>query len=173
MKRKPSAKTVSKKSAKARGHESLTVAVLKQFRLIYGNVRQHFRDVEESCGISGSQLWVIREIDAAPGIGVSALAEKLSIHQSTCSQLVETLVGSGYVTKIRMKDDQRRVGLTLAKRGTKILKQAPGPAEGVLPQALSQLPDAALSTLNRNLEKLIAELRVHDKRHAAKLLADL
>lgn len=163
----------SGKSSKARSHEASTVAVLKQFRLIYGTVRQHFREVEEDCGISGSQLWVLREIGNTPGIGVSALAVKLSIHQSTCSQLVEALVTSRHVSKIRMKQDRRRVGLTLTKRGSKILTQAPGPAEGVLPQALSQLSGAALSTLSRNLTKLIGELRLQNKRNAGRPLADL
>ncbi len=154
-------------------HERLALGVLKQFRLIYGSVRQHFRDVEETCGISGSQLWIIREINDAPGIGVSALAAKLSIHQSTCSQLVEALVAHGYVIKARLTEDQRRVGLTLTKAATKALSTAPGPAEGILPKALSELPNTSLISLNSHLEKVIAELRVQDERLANKPLADL
>jgi hypothetical protein len=34
--------------------DTLAFAVLKQFRLIYGSVKQHFREVESSCGVSGS-----------------------------------------------------------------------------------------------------------------------
>lgn len=102
-------------AARRKRHERLTLEVLKQFRLILGSVRYHFRRIEETCGISGSQLWVIREVSAAPGIGVSALTQKLSIHQSTCSQPVETLVGRGFLTKVRLGNDQRRVGLTLKK----------------------------------------------------------
>jgi MarR family transcriptional regulator, organic hydroperoxide resistance regulator len=154
-------------------HEQLALEVLKQFRLIYGSVRQHFRDVEETCGISGSQLWVLREVGDAPGIGVSALAAKLSIHQSTCSQLVEALVTRGYVIKARLDDDQRRVGLKLTKAAEKILSSAPGPAEGVLPEALSELSNQSLRTLNAQLNKLIAELQLQDKRHADRPLADL
>lgn len=154
-------------------HEHLSLEVLKQFRLIYGSVRQHFRDVEETCGISGSQLWIIREIQDTPGIGVSALAVKLSIHQSTCSQLVEALVTRGYVIKARLQDDQRRVGLTLTKAATKALSKAPGPAEGVLPKALSGLSSQSLATLSDHLDKLIAELQLRDERYATKPLADL
>lgn len=165
--------THDRRSTRANRHEQLTLGVLKQFRLIYGSVRQHFRDIEQTCGISGSQLWMIREINDVPGIGVSALANKLSIHQSTCSQLVESLVTSGYVSKSRLKTDQRRVGLTLSKAAKKILARAPGPAEGILPEALSQLSNGSLKTLSSHLEKLIAELRLQDQRHAEKPLADL
>ncbi|MDO8340476.1 MAG: hypothetical protein Q7T59_00700 [Candidatus Woesebacteria bacterium] len=62
---------------------------LRQFRLIYGSVKKHFRAVERACEIFGSQLWILREIAASLDTGLSRLAERLSIHQSTCSLLVE------------------------------------------------------------------------------------
>ncbi len=152
---------------------ALAIGVLKQFRLIYGSVRQHFRRVEEACGVSGSQVWLMQEIGRTPGIGISELARRLSIHQTTCSQLVEKLVGRGHVRKARSREDQRRVGLTLSRRATRALKSAPGPAEGVLPEALAELPDSALETLFRQLQKVIAELHLRDERCAGKPLADL
>lgn len=154
-------------------HDALALKVLKQFRLIYGSVRQHFRRVEEACGVTGSQLWLMQEIDETPGVGISELARRLSIHQTTCSQLVEKLVRRGHVHKARSTQDQRRVGLTLSKRATRALKSAPGPAEGVLPEALTELPDSALETLSRQLLKVIAELHLRDERSAGKPLADL
>lgn len=154
-------------------HDALALEVLKQFRLIYGSVRQHFRRVEEACGVTGSQLWLMQEIDKTPGVGISELARRLSIHQTTCSQLVEKLVRRGHVRKTRSNRDQRRVGLNLSKRATKALKSAPGPAEGVLPEALAELPDSALETLSRQLLKVIAALHLRDERSAGRPLADL
>jgi MarR family transcriptional regulator, organic hydroperoxide resistance regulator len=163
----------ARRHVKDRHHKLLALEVLKQFRLIYGSVRQHFRQVEEACGVSGSQLWVLHEVNLAPGIGVSDLAHRLSIHQTTCSQLVDKLVTHGYVVKTRSMEDQRRVGLTLTKSAAKVLKDAPGPAEGLLPEALTALPDAALGSLMTHLGKLIAELRLPDDKAAGKPLADL
>lgn len=151
----------------------LQVQVLRQFRLIYGSVRQHFRDVEKQCGISGSQLWLLREVATAPGSGISSLAERLSIHQSTCSLLVEKLVGFGLVSKTRSIEDQRRVGLELTRAGEQLLKRAPGPAEGILPEALKQLPDFALQSLHVNLGQLIGHLMTHNDNDAKQPLADL
>jgi DNA-binding MarR family transcriptional regulator len=147
--------------------------VLRQFRLIYGSVKQHFRDVEKQCGISGSQVWLLREVATTPGTGVSRLAERLSIHQSTCSLLVEKLVGAGLVSKTRSTDDQRRVGLMLTLTGTQLLKSAPGPAEGILPDALKQLPDDSLQTLNATLSQLISNLTMLNENDAEKPLAEL
>lgn len=145
-----------------RKHEQLALDVLRQFRLIFGSVRHHFRHVEENCGISGSQLWVIREVSADPGIGVSALAIKLSLHQSTCSQLVEALVARGLLKKMRLGEDQRRVGLRLTPRAAKVLASAPGAAEGILPTALSGLSNQSLLALRAQLSRLIAEIQTRN-----------
>jgi len=149
------------------------LTVLRQFRLIYGSVRQHFRQIEAACGVSGSQLWILQEVVKAPGVGVSELANRLSIHQSTCSQLVEKLVRRGLLKKARLTDDQRRVGLTVSARGKKAVDCAPGPAQGLLPTVLANLPESALKSLERNLSVVIKELPITDAKAAKRPLADL
>ncbi len=156
-----------------RGKNQLSLQVLKRFRIIYGSVRQHFREVEQSCGVTGSQLWILQEVANTPEIGVSELADRLSIHQSTCSQLVEKLVTRGLIIKERSKEDQRRVGLCLTKEAAKILENAPGPAEGVLPEALQALPESALLSLDKALIEVIGQLRIRDDKLADKPLSDL
>lgn len=151
----------------------LSLQVLKKFRIIYGSIRQQFREVEQACGVTGSQLWILQEVAKKPGIGISELAERLSIHQSTCSQLVEKLVHRSLVDKARSKEDQRRVGLCLTDEAATILKNAPGPAEGILPEALQALPESALLSLDRALVDVIGQLRMCDDRLADKPLADL
>jgi len=153
----------SKRSAKRSGRNgraALNTAVLRNFRVIYGSVRQHFRSVQKSCGISGSQLWIMHEVAKAPGIGVSDLAARLSIHQSTGSLLVEKLVRSGMVRKTKSNSDQRRVGLQLTAKGQRCVKRAPGPAEGVLPEAIAGLSQAQARSLLNNLRAVAVELDV-------------
>ncbi len=165
MKRKP--------VAVRRRREDAGVAVLKSFRVIYGSVRQHFRQVQQACGISGSQLWILNEVQRAEGIGVSGLAVKLSIHQSTCSQLVDKLVRAGSLIKTRGSDDQRRVLLSVSARGRRILARSPGPAEGVLPEAIAELSRVELVRLQGGLQKIIAAMDIKDEEAAARPLADL
>jgi len=154
-------------------HKALTLRVLKQFRLIYGSARQQFRQIEATCGVSGSQLWLMHEVHQRPGIGVSELARRLSIHQTTCSQLVDKLVAHRYIRKTRSTRDQRRVGLSLTERAGRVLRTAPGPAEGVLPEALMGLPATALRSLEAGLGKLIGELHITDEQSADRPLSDL
>lgn len=156
-----------------RRNNQLSIHVLKKFRIIYGSVRQHFREIEQRCGVTGSQLWILQEIRINPNIGISDLAERLSVHQSTCSQLVEKLVLRGLINKERSKEDQRRVGLCLTATATNILKNAPGPAEGILPEALQALDESALLALDKALLEVIGQLRLRDDRLADKPLSDL
>lgn len=156
-----------------RNKQQLSIRVLKKFRIIYGSVRQHFREIEQTCGVTGSQLWILQEIANTSGIGVSELAERLSIHQSTCSQLVEKLVSGKMIIKERSKQDQRRVGLLLTEAASALLKDAPGPAEGMLPEALQSLSAESIQALDASLEKVIEQMRVRDDRLAEQPLADL
>lgn len=151
----------------------LSFQALKKFRQIYGSVRQHFREVEQTCGVSGSQLWILQEVANTPGVGVSELAVRLSIHQSTCSQLVEKLVARNMISKERSREDQRRVGLHTTETTAELLANAPGPAEGILPEALMALPEEVLNTLNISLTEVIDQLRIRDDKYADKHLADM
>lgn len=151
----------------------LTMDVLQQFRLLFGSMRQYFRLVEERCGMSGSQMWVLQEVQRTPEIGIGELAIRMGVHQSTCSLLVDKLVALGCLTKKRQNADQRRVGLCLAASGLAALAALPGPAEGILPEALSKLPLVVLKTLHINLEELILHLPGKDEASARTPLAEL
>jgi DNA-binding MarR family transcriptional regulator len=151
----------------------LALEVLQQFRVIYGTMRQYFRELEECCGLPGSQMWVLQEVERTPEIGITELAGRLGIHPSTCSQLVEKLVVKNCLIKKRQSMDQRRVGLCLATEGRKAIAALPGPAEGALPEALAAIPDVALKTLNINLAELIGHLPGKDEAFATMPLAEM
>ena len=158
----------------ADNHSStLTIDVLRQFRVIFGSMRQYFRLVEERCGLPASQMWVLQEVCRTEGIGINDIATRMGIHQSTASLLVEKLVSGGMVSKFRQSDDQRRVRLRLEQAGQNALATLPGPSEGIVPAALSALPEVVLKTLNINLDALISELPSGEKSFAGTPLADM
>ncbi len=152
---------------------SLAKEALKQFRIIFGAVRQHFREIESTCGISGSQLWLLHEISTHPELGVSRLAENLSIHQSTCSLLVEKLVKKQLVKKQRLTEDQRKVGLLVTAAGHAVLAKAPQPVDGILPQVLASMEMDALKNLKTSLELVVSKLDTKSGTMGNHPLADL
>ena len=158
----------------ADNHSStLTIDVLRQFRVIFGSMRQYFRLVEERCGLPSSQMWVLQEVCRTKGIGINDIALRMGIHQSTASLLVDKLVSAGMVSKFRQDDDQRRVRLRLEPAGQPALSNLRGPAEGIVPPAFSALREIVLKTLHINLDALISELPCGEKSFAGTPLADM
>lgn len=152
---------------------TLAKDALKQFRIIFGAVRQHFREIESTCGISGSQLWLLHEIATYPELGVSRLAENLSIHQSTCSLLVEKLVKKQLVDKQRSTQDQRKIGLMVTAAGKAVLAKAPQPVDGILPQVLTSMDIDSLKHLTSSLQLVISKLDAKTSSMANQHMAEL
>ncbi|SFD25971.1 MarR family winged helix-turn-helix transcriptional regulator [Massilia yuzhufengensis] len=132
--------------------------VLRQFRIVFNAVKTHFRQVEREAGVGGAQLWALSVIERQPGIGATGLARELDIHQSTASNLVRSLVERGYVVGAREGADRRNVALRVLPAGAEVLKTAPLPFAGVLPDALAGLAPETLARLEQDLERLIAQL---------------
>lgn len=137
--------------------------VLRRFRLVFNAVKTHFRQVEKKAGIGGAQLWALSIIGSTPDIGVSGLAEAMDIHQTTTSNLVKTLTGLELIQAQRDGPDRRTVQLRLTPAGTRLLRRAPAPFAGVLPQALAELDAATLARLDHDLGLLIEKLHVDER----------
>ncbi len=145
---------------------------LRQFRVIFGAVRQHYQDVEKACGVSGAQIWALSALRDSPGLKVSELAQALSIHASTASNLLDKLEKAGHVRRERNSADQRVVRLYLTEAGLQVVDRAPRPLTGILTHALSSLPEATLARLNDDLRALIAQMDTADVRDAQTPLAE-
>jgi DNA-binding MarR family transcriptional regulator len=148
------------------------VRVLRQFRIVFNAVKLHFRQVETAAGIGGAQVWALSVIEKQPGVGVSDLGRAMDVHQSTASNLVKVLLERELVSAVRDRDDRRALGLHLTSAGAAVLRSAPGPFAGVLPDALARLDPALLGRLEHDLDTLIASLQA-DRAAAGLPLADL
>lgn len=85
---------------------------------------------------------MLYEVSNSPGIKVSELATILSIHRSTCSNMLDKLEEKQLVSRYRSKSDQRTVRLYITDEGKNILEKAPSPPEGKMSSTLNKLsPD--------------------------------
>ncbi len=135
--------------------------VLRQFRQVFNAVKTHFQQVEKTAGIGGAQLWALSVIQAQPGIGVKGLAQAMDIHQTTASNLGKALIRGELASAERKGSDRRALELRVLAAGSAVLRKAPGPFAGILPQALNRLDSATLDFLERDLAILIRELNAH------------
>jgi DNA-binding MarR family transcriptional regulator len=146
---------------------------LQHFRLIFKSVKKHFHWVEQQTGVNGAQLWALAAVVERPGLKVSELAKTLAVHQSTASNLVDKLVKQGFLRRERGAGDQRIVHLFPQAVGTRLIKRAPKPLRGVLPDALDRLPASDLGKLNALLAELVGNMKVRDARGKATPLAEI
>ena len=159
----PTSTSRSPRKTQPAGGEALNepaTRVLRRFRLVFNTVKSHFRTVEKKAGVAGAQVWALSVVAGEPGIGVSALARAMDVHQSTASNLIKPLLEGGLLVAERSGSDRRAVQLRVTAQGARVLRKAPGPFTGVLPDALGHLDAATLARLDRDLGKLIEVLGV-------------
>lgn len=157
----------------AQGARPEPARVLRQFRQILKLVKTHFQQVEKQAGIGGAQVWALALLREAPGIGVTELARRMDVHQSTASNLVRSLVQAGLVRTERKGSDRRAVQLHAQAAGLRLLRRAPQPFAGLLPQALARLDAATLMRLDADLGALLAILQTdaHSAREPLAVIA--
>lgn len=137
-------------------------SVTKQLRIIFRAVQAHSKTVEKACGLSSAKLWMLHEVAVNPGLKVSQLALALSIHPSTCSNMLDKLEQLGLISRDRSKTDQRTVHLNATESGRELLAKAPSPPQGMLSDALGRLNEEQLAELESGLGELIVALNVKD-----------
>lgn len=142
-------------------------AVTQQLRVVFKAIQAHSKRVEKACGLSSVRLWMLSEINDTPGIKVSELASILSIHRSTCSNMLDKLEDKELVYRNRSKTDQRTVRLYLTDTGKDILSKAPSPQEGALSSSLAKLSLEQLDNLEQSLGLLVSAFQFDDDEQAA------
>ena len=159
-------------SEASRAKSAQSTQVLRRFRVVFNAVRTHFKQVEKQVGLGGAQVWALSVIRDQPGVGLGELARSMDVHQSTASNLVKGLLTKGLIRADKGQVDKRQVQLYILPPAQALLAKSPGPFEGVLPDALAQLPEHTLQQLDHDLAELIALLRV-DESAGGIPLADL
>ena len=137
--------------------------VLRRFRSVFNAVKTHFQQVEKKAGVGGAQVWALSVVQARPDIGVGELAKAMDIHQTTASNLVRAMVAAGLMVANREGPDRRATQLRVTPPGMRVLKKAPGPFSGVLPEALAALDAETLARLDHDLGRLLDKLQADDR----------
>lgn len=136
--------------------------ITQKLRIIFKAIQAHSKKVESACGLSSVRLWMLYEIHNAPGIKVTVLASLLSIHRSTCSNMLDKLEEKKLIYRNRSKADQRAVHLYLTEEGKEVLSNAPTPPEGKLSSTLSKLSSEQLDEIEVSLGFLVDSLHYED-----------
>lgn len=133
--------------------------VLEQLRVIVRLASAHSAALERSTGLPGAQLWTLHEVADAEAPSVGELAQRLRVHQTTVSNLLNRLEARALVKKGRSPEDGRIVRVQLTAAGRRLLKKAPGPAaRGLLPSVLDEMDPVQLKKVHAGLALLLERL---------------
>lgn len=128
------------------------------WRRLLQAVRRRDRLAERTTGLTGAQLFALRQLAAHPGATVGELATLTATDASSASVVANRLLQKGLVTRIRDATDQRRWRLVLTDAGRACLRDAPDSADARLEEALAALPTADRLELVQRLRSLAASL---------------
>lgn len=114
--------------------------------------RQTLRDF----GVSGPQIWALRTVDEAGVATMSDLSERMHLHMSTVTGIIDRLESGGLMTRERSARDARVMEVRLTSKGRNILARCPEPPRSKVAGRLRRLRPSELRTL-RSALGLIAE----------------
>lgn len=110
------------------------------------------RASQRTFGLSGAQLFVLRELAHSTGQSLSDLARRTRTTQGSVSEVVSRLVRQGLVAREASSVDRRRAVLTLTAEGQSVLERAPESVQARLLAGFTRLTEAEQQALADGLE---------------------
>jgi MarR family transcriptional regulator, organic hydroperoxide resistance regulator len=97
-------------------------ALLDSFSEINKAIYRLIKKEADRYGLTVVQLKALYRLSFSPNIGLSELAEKLRLTNSTVSGVIDRLVHSGLVERVIPPENRRAVSIHLTEKGNKLLK---------------------------------------------------
>lgn len=133
----------------------LVAGIIDNLRRVFQVVNEQSKKAEHETGLTGPQLWAIKNIAESAPIKVSDLARKMYLHPATVVGIIDRLELRGLVERTRSTTDRRVVEIALTDLGKQKVAQSPEVAQGLLVKGLEALPDKKLSSISGGLEQLV------------------
>jgi len=134
--------------------------IMQSLRQIFRAIQDYSQEVSKEFGITGPQLWALKIISADGRLSLGQLTQKMYLHPSTVSGVVDRLEKKGYVSRDRDREDRRVVTVHLTPEGKKLVKQAPNPIQGKMVYGLRKLERRKLDSIYDSAQKLVQIMAV-------------
>ncbi len=129
--------------------------IMQALRRIIKTLQDYSHEVSGQFGITGPQLWALKIIRENGGLSLGDLSQRMYVHPSTISGLMDRLEKKGYVLRDRSQQDRRVVKVDLTPRGSRLAKKAPNPIQGRMIYGLRKLKREELHRIYGSIRKLV------------------
>lgn len=139
----------------ADARDAALASSVRAIHRIFKGVDTASRRLLKDFGVTGPQLWALRTIRGARGLTTGELADRLYLHISTVSVLLDRLERNRWVERRRGAEDRRVVRLVVTRKGRAVIARAPEPPRSVVLRGLRTLDGRALGEMSRSMDRLL------------------
>ena len=136
--------------------------IMQSLRRVIKAIHDYSRDVSDNFGITAPQLWALKTISLHRSLSQGELSEKMYLHPSTITGVVNRLEKKGYVERDRNQKDRRVVKVRLTPKGKALAKKTPNPIQGKMIYGLKNLKKRDLNSIYRSIQKLVTIMEVQN-----------
>jgi len=136
--------------------------IMQSLRRIFKAIQLYSEQVLKEFGVTGPQLWALRVIYREGRLSMGELSERMYLHISTVSGVVDRLEEKGYVERTRESMDRRIVKISLTKEGKRVVQRAPEAAQGKLLHGLESLSRQEVKGIHASLDKVVRLMEIQD-----------
>lgn len=145
-------------ASEATTHEQVLLAL----RRITRAIDLHSRSLIRSHGLTGPQLFVLRELVRRGPAPVGKLAEQANLSQPTVTGILSRLERRGLLSRERSRFDRRQVLVSVTDKGRRVAATSPSLLQERFLTEFEQLPDWEQSLILSSLQRVVAMLEARE-----------
>lgn len=147
---------------------ALITGIVQELQEILQQIDRYSRWSLRRFGVTGPQVWALRVIRRLGKVTTGDLAERMYLHISTVSSLIDRLERQKLVRRSSDPADRRKVWLRLTPKGRLTVGSTPPSPRSRLPEGLENLSTGGLLELRRSLVRLGAILLGQSSRRSGR-----
>ncbi|MGD8375612.1 MAG: MarR family transcriptional regulator [Acidobacteriota bacterium] len=136
--------------------------VLQALRRITRAIDLHSRSLIRSHGLTGPQLFVLRDLARREPVTVGKLAEQVNLSQPTVTGILSRLERRGLLSRERSRFDRRQVLVSVTDKGRRVAATSPSLLQERFLTEFEQLLDWEQSLILSSLQRVVAMLEARE-----------
>ena len=138
-------------------------SAVRALRRIIRGLRLAGTETQAESGVTAAQLFVLSQLDSSPAQSLNELGKRTMTDRTSVAPIVEHLAERGLVTSAAAAADRRRRIISITPAGRRLLHRAPRPPAAILIDALAELPDQTLVSLDHGLRQLVRAMGLEEQ----------
>ena len=136
--------------------------ILSALRRIIRAIDLHSKSIVQSCGLTGPQVIILKELSLTGELPVGKLAKRVNLSHATTTDILDRLSRIGVVRKQRSESDKRCMLVTMTDKGKIMLKEAPSLLQERFVNEFEKLMDWEQSLLISSIQRIASMMEARE-----------